>query len=107
MPNWTVTEMQHITTDGGVISVSWEVESDPVTVDGAPYTEKTYGENQFTYDASSDDFIPYNDLTEDIVLSWVWDTSVTGIDKAMIEEGLQSSLPQPEPENVESGLPWG
>jgi hypothetical protein len=106
MPNWTVTKLKHVLADGGVVSVCWEVESDTVTVNGTPYTEITAGENQFTYDASSADFIPYDDLTEDVVLSWVWDTSLTGVDKTLIETELQAGLPSPDNTAIVSGLPW-
>ena len=106
MPKWTVQELKYATTDGGVVTVDWQVESDPTNIQGQPYVETSPGQSDFEYDASSPDFVPYESLTEDIVLSWVWDESVSGINKAQIEQQLLDGLPPADPESIVSGLPW-
>mgnify|MGYP003131086166 FL=1 len=69
---WSINNMVHVDADGGVILVYWSVvgrsDGDPV------YTASDGGKLKLEYDASSPDFTPYADLTENQVLGWVWDS---------------------------------
>ena len=55
-----------------------------------------------TYDSSSPDFIPYDELTQDDVLNWVW----TQVDKNQVEARLAQDIYDQEHPQTASGLPW-
>jgi hypothetical protein len=48
--------------------------------------------------------IPYEELTEAIVLNWVW--SNLGADKVKIENELSRNLEDRQPTEITIGLPW-
>jgi hypothetical protein len=49
-------------------------------------------------------FIPYNQLTQDQILGWVWSN---GVNKASIETNIQSDIDQQiNPTTTISTLPW-
>ena len=73
---WSVNDMTHKDSDGGVILVYW---SCVAASDGTPsYTATEGGKLRLTYDASAPGFIPYADLTEADVLGWVYASLVEG-----------------------------
>ena len=73
---WSVNDMTHMDSDGGVILVYW---SCVAASDGTPsYTATEGGKLRCEYDASSPSFIPYADLTQDDVLGWVYASLVEG-----------------------------
>ena len=77
---WSVSNMTHNDSDGGVILVYW---SCVAVSDGTPsYTATEGGKLRLTYDASSSDYIPYADLTEADVLGWVYDSLKEGDETA-------------------------
>ena len=65
---WTISTLERELSDGGVIVAHWRA-TDSETVgegdDAVTYTASNYGTCNFTYDASSPDFTPYDDLTEE------------------------------------------
>ena len=67
---WSVNNMTHKDSDGGVILVYW---SCVAASDGTPsYTATEGGKLRCDPDPSSPDYIPYADLTEADVLNWVY-----------------------------------
>jgi hypothetical protein len=77
---WSVSNMTHNDADGGVILVYW---SCVAASDGDPvYSATEGGKLRLTYDASSPDYIPYADLTENDVLGWVYDSLIEGEETA-------------------------
>lgn len=77
---WSVSNMTHEDSDGGVILVYW---SCVAASDGTPsYTATEGGKLRCTYDASSPDYIAYADLTEANVLGWVYDSLIEGEETA-------------------------
>ena len=108
---WSVNDMTHIDSDGGVVLVYWSLvaKSD----DDAPYTATEGGKLRRTYDASATGFIPYADLTENDVLGWVYDSLVEGEEtsaeaKARVEAERTAKVQgQINRANTEAiGLPW-
>ena len=100
MATWTISTLEHNTADGGVIVAHWQC----TEVDG-DYSARSYSTQSFTYDASSPDFIPYADLTEEVVLQWVWDEM--GVDEVTrIQESLHSNIEEQKNPTVEDGVPW-
>lgn len=87
MATWTISTLEHNTADGGVIVAHWRV-NDSETVGDDTYSATAYGTCSFTPDASSPDYVPYADLTEEMVLGWVWET----VDQEATEAALAAKI---------------
>ena len=70
---WSVNNMTHVDADGGVILAYWSLTA--VSDAGGNETASEGGKNRFEYDASSSDFIKYDDLKESDVLGWIYDAN--------------------------------
>ena len=101
MATWTISTMEHNTADGGVIVAHWRV-NDSETVGDDTYHARSYGTCSFTPDASADDFVPYADLTESVVLGWCWDS----MDKDAVEASLTANIEEQKNPTTEDGVPW-
>ncbi len=100
--SWKVLRMQHKTNDGFVVQVVSSYES----VDGAGYARQVYM-TEFT--ESTPDFIPYEDLTEEIVLEWVKESlgaDVVAQTEAVVNAQCQEMKQRIEQPITEDGLPW-
>jgi hypothetical protein len=104
MATWTISTMEHNTADGGVIVAHWRV-NDSETVGDDTYSASAYGTASFTYDASSPDFTPYADLTEEQVLGWCW-SEEGGVDKDAVEASLAANIAEQKNPVTEDGVPW-
>jgi hypothetical protein len=102
MATWTISTMEHNTADGGVIVAHWRV-TEEETVGEETYSASAYSTVSFTYDASSPDFIPYADLTEEIVLGWCW---ANGVDKDVAEAKLTANIEEQKNPTTQDGVPW-
>ena len=102
MATWTISTLEHNTADGGVIVSHWRV-TDSETVGDDTYSASAYGTCSFTPDASADDFVPYADLTESVVLGWCWDADV---DKDAVEASLTAKIEEQKAPTTETGVPW-
>tara|TARA_Y100000114_G_scaffold150617_1_gene166319 strand:- start:223 stop:573 length:351 start_codon:yes stop_codon:yes gene_type:complete len=108
---WSVNDMTHMDSDGGVILVYWSLVA---ASDGTPsYTATEGGKLRLTYDASSSDFIPYADLKESDVLGWVYNSLIEGEEtaeqaKKRVEDDrtakVQGQIDRAAKEAT--GLPW-
>ena len=101
MATWTIANLERNTADGGVIVAHWRVTAEE-TVGEETYTASSYGTCGFTPDASSPDFVPYDQLTEADVLDWVW----SSMDKDATEAALQAKIEEQKAPATVSGLPW-
>jgi len=104
MATWTISTMEHNTADGGVIVAHWRV-TEQETVGDDTYYARSYGTASFTYDASSPDFTPYADLTEEQVLGWCW-SEEGGVDKDAVEASLTANIAEQKNPVTEDGVPW-
>ena len=106
MATWTISTMEHNTTDGGVIVAHWRV-TDSETVgtgdDAVTYSASSYGSCTFVPDSSADDFVPYADLTESVVLGWCW---ADGVDKDAVEASLTANIEEQKNPTTQNGVPW-
>jgi len=106
MATWTISTMEHNVSDGGVIVAHWRV-NDSETVgtgdDAVTYSASAYGTCSFTPDASADDFVPYADLTESVVLGWCW---ANGVDQDAVEAALTAKIEADKNPVTGSGMPW-
>ena len=108
---WSVSNMTHEDSDGGVILVYW---SCVAASDGTPsYTATEGGKLRLTPDPSSPDYIPYADLTESDVLGWVYNSLIEGDEtadeaKARVEADRTAKV-QGQIDRAASqsdGMPW-
>jgi hypothetical protein len=111
--------MTHKDADGGVILVNWSCIASSVAAndDDPVYSATESGKLVCDYDASSPEFIPYDNLTEDVVLGWVYTNLAANSEvenetpdqaKARIETNRIAKVwAQIERANQQSdGLPW-
>jgi len=68
---WSVSDMTHKDSDGGVFIVIWSL----VATDGT-YSAVDGGKLRCTADPSASDYIAYADLTEADVLGWVYSSLI-------------------------------
>ncbi len=102
MATWTISTLEHNTADGGVIVAHWRV-NESETVGEETYSASAYSTCSFTPDASSPDYVPYADLTEEMVLGWCFDGDV---DKDAIEASLTAQIEEQKNPTTEDGVPW-
>ncbi len=100
---WKINSMQHKTSDGFVIEVSSTYEKQ----DGPGYASEIFL-NEFE-EVAGPEFIPYEDLTEDIVIGWVQDS--LGPDEVLAIQLRVDTLAATKKEYIENppvegGLPW-
>ena len=95
--NWTISTLERELSDGGVIVAHWRC-----TASDGDYSASSYGTAGFTYDASSPDFVPYDELTEADVLAWVWAEGF----KDATEDALQAKIDAEKNPTTAAGVPW-
>ena len=95
--NWTIPTLERELADGGVIVAHWRC-----TASDGDYSASSYGTAGFTYDASSLDFVPYDELTETDVLAWVWADSF----KDATEDALKAKIEADKNPTTAAGVPW-
>lgn len=99
--NWIIEWMECKPVQGDytdvVITAGWRCDA----VDGI-YNATSYGSSTFAEPTSN--FTPYNQLTQDQVLGWVW---AAGVNKDTIEANLTKQIEdQQNPPVVQLPLPW-
>ena len=99
--NWAVSAMDCLPQEQGNADVVFNVHWTCVGIDG-DYSASVYSTCQIPYAGGS--FTPYEDLTQEEVLTWVW---ANGVDKdeteANIERQIQDLI---NPKVVTPLLPW-
>ena len=97
MTKWTIGTLERNVEDGGVVVAHWRA----TAVDG-DFSASSYGTCGFTPDPSSSLWLAYDDITEEIALSWCYQE----IDKDAIEAAIDAQIEaQQNPVSV-SGVPW-
>jgi hypothetical protein len=102
MATWTISTLESNTADGGVIVAHWRVNEEE-TVGEDTFSASAYGTASFAPDASADDFVPYADITEAVVLGWCWDADV---DRDAVEASLTANIEEQKAPTTETGVPW-
>ena len=100
--NWVIEAMNSYPTAEGqsdvVFSVHWRCNGSQDN-----YSASIYGTAGVTYEAGAP-YTPYNELTQEQVLQWVWDN---GVDKAVTESAIQTQIDNLiNPPVVTLPLPW-
>jgi hypothetical protein len=91
---YKIDNLDRQTSDGLVVTAHWRVDA----VDGE-YTAGAYGSVGFT---RGDDFIPFEQLTEAQVLTWV----KSQLEVEQIETALAQIIAEQKTPSKVSGLPW-
>ncbi len=99
---WTVSQCDRVLADGGINLVHWQCNATE-TASGTEYSGYSYGTCGLSYDASSSDFIAYDNVTQNDCLSWIY---ANGIDKDAIETTLQSNIDLQITPTEGTGVPW-
>ena len=82
--NWKINTLEYTNdSDKGVVTAHWDV-----TLTDGDVSARRYGSCSFQPDASSDDYIPFEDLTESTVIGWVQST----LDVEQIENSLLAQI---------------
>lgn len=97
---WAINNMERKTNDGFVLVAYWTCTA---TQDGQSY--QVYGSQSFPYDPSEPDFVPYDELTEDMVVGWT--KAAMGPERvAQQEEAATRQLEGILHPTTASGVPW-
>ena len=108
---WSIYQMKHLDADGGVFQANWSLTAKS---GGDPsYSATSAGKLVLEPDASDPGYIPYADLTESIVLGWVYNSLIEGEEtadeaKARVEADRDAKVQgQIDAANTtSSGIPW-
>ena len=107
---WSISDMQHNDSDGGVTIVYWSMVAQN---DSGDESATEGGKLRLTYDASSSDFIAYDSLTEADVLGWVYDSLREGDEtateaKTRVENERTAKVNAQITKNADTsnGVPW-
>jgi len=93
---WKIAQLDRLTADGFVVTVHYRV----AAIDG-DYTAETYGTVGFS-EQPDGTFVPYEDLTEEIVVGWVQGS----LGKDVVEGSLASQIEAKKAPTQVPGLPW-
>lgn len=100
-PNWKIQQLKRINTTGLVIEARYSVSMNQNGVI-VSHLDKV----QLEGDSDDPNFIPYNDLTEQIVLDWVKQkVDVETIEAQILEELTVKQASKPT-NQIKTGLPW-
>ena len=103
---WQISQMERTLADGGVVVCHWRANASETVGEGddaVTYSATNYGTAGFTPDPSSSDWVAYDDITEDLALSWCF---ANGVDKDAIEASLAANIDLQKNPTQASGVPW-
>ena len=98
MITWTISQLERDASHEGVLTAHWRV---TMTDDGD--TVGSYGTCGFTPDPDAPDFVPFAQLDETTVLTWI---HANGVDKDAIEASLAANIEAQKNPTQSSGVPW-
>jgi hypothetical protein len=101
MATWTIANLERNVADGGVTVAHWRV-TEEETVGDDTFTASAYGTVGFTPDASADDFVAYDSLTEEVVMGWVH----AEVDQDATEAALTANIEAQKNPVTADGMPW-
>jgi hypothetical protein len=93
---WNISQLERKTADGFVTRAHWQA----TAVDGE-HTASIYSTCLWVDGTVN---TPYDQLTQEIVLGWVW---ANGVDKQATEDALAAQIALQKAPVTASGTPWG
>jgi len=97
MTVWSIAQLERNADDNGVVTAHWRVSAE----DG-DFTASSYGTCSWTPEPSTEGFVPFEDLTEAMVIEWVKGS----LDIEAIEASLASQIEEQKAPKVIVGVPW-
>jgi hypothetical protein len=94
--NWTISETNYQVANGYVFCAHWQA----TAVDGE-HTASIYSTCSWADDTVN---TPYDQLTQETVLGWVW---ANGVDKTATEAALAAQIEAQKNPVTATGTPWG
>jgi hypothetical protein len=102
---WNIVTLERHLSDGVVYTSHYTVNAERTTAGGDVLTAGSYGSVGFGA-PDPDEFVPYEDLTPEVVIGWTQD-ALGGAEKvAEIEAALTANLDEQENPTNGGGLPW-
>lgn len=92
---WTISQLDRRTSDGFVTTAHWRA-----TAEDGEYTASIYSTCGWS---EGEPAIPYESLTEQQVLEWVW---ANGVDKDAAEAALAAQIEAQKNPVQAAGVPW-
>lgn len=94
---WSIAQLEREVSDGFVFTAHWRLDAK----DGA-FSAGTYGAVSFS---RPDSLIPFDQLTEELVISWVKE-ELGASEVAKLEKFLNEKIQNQKYPKTEQGLPW-
>ena len=95
---WKINTLEYTNdSDKGVINAHWDV-----TLLEGEFSARRYGSCSFSPDPSSDEYVPFESLTEELVIGWVQST----LDVEEIEASLNAQIEEQKNPKTLKGLAW-
>ena len=104
---WTVVQLERNSSDDGVIVAHWRAsDSEEVGTgdDAVSHYGSSYGTCSFTPDADSDNFVAFEDITEEMAVGWVKDCPQITV--ADIEASIANQIAESKAPSVVAEVPW-
>lgn len=104
---WSIISVESNSDTGEVLTVHWEAsdyEIQQVHSKQVVHRAKRNGRVLFEADSSSDNFIPWEEVTEDIALSWV--KNFLGEKVALLEASIANEIQESIKPAVDTRMPW-
>jgi hypothetical protein len=104
---WTVVQLERDTSNDGVVVAHWRAsDSEEVGTgdDAVTHYGSSYGTCSFTPDADSDDFVAFDDITEDMAVGWVKDCAQITVSD--IETSIANQIAESKAPSVVAEVPW-
>lgn len=93
MITWKITNLDRKTADGFVTTAHWTA-----TAVNGEHTASVYS----TVSWDGEPNVPYDQLTEEMVLGWVWQS----VDKEATEASLTAQIAEQKAPSKATGVPW-
>ena len=90
---WKISQLDRKTADGFVTTAHWTCSGQDGDFSGSVYSTCSF-EGELT--------VPYEQLTEATVLSWVWQS----VDKEATEAAVAAQIAEQKAPKVAAGVPW-
>ena len=94
---WSIPMLERHTADGFVYTAHWRC-----TATDGEFSVSSCGTVGFSQDPEAESFIPYEDLTEEQVLGWLFNS----IDKDATEAALAAKIEADKNPTSAAGVPW-
>jgi hypothetical protein len=97
MTTWTIAQLERNADDDGVVTAHYHVSKTE-----GDYRASSYGTCSWTPEPSTEGFVPFEDLTEAMVIEWV----KSSLDVDAIEANLTAQIEDQKAPKVVAGVPW-